>query len=130
MVKLRCEDVIERVFIPAFVYFFQMLYPFAWVNRVGDATAAAAGGCMLVRREALEAAGGIQSIRGALIDDCALAAKLKRQGPIQLTLTEDAHSSRTYSRIRGRAPDDFALGLRAAEILAGAARRHDSRHGC
>jgi len=100
MVKLRCEDIIEKLFIPAFVYFFQMLYPFAWVNRAGDATAAAAGGCMLVRRDALEAAGGIQSIRGALIDDCALAARLKRHGPIQLTLTDDAHSSRPYSEFQ------------------------------
>ncbi|HVG51335.1 MAG TPA: glycosyltransferase [Xanthobacteraceae bacterium] len=97
MVKLRCEDVIERAFIPAFIFFFQMLYPFAWVNRRDAATAAAAGGCMLVRAETLSAAGGIESIRDALIDDCALANNLKRHGPIQLTLTEEARSRRAYS---------------------------------
>jgi hopene-associated glycosyltransferase HpnB len=92
MVKLRCEDLIERAFIPAFIFFFQMLYPFAWVKRRDSATAAAAGGCMLVRSEALRAAGGIENIRGALIDDCALAKNLKRHGPIQLSLTDDARS--------------------------------------
>ncbi len=60
MVKLRCESLAERALIPAFVFFFQMLYPFAWVNRRDSAVAAAAGGCMLVRRDALEAAGGIE----------------------------------------------------------------------
>jgi hopene-associated glycosyltransferase HpnB len=75
-----------------------MLYPFAWVNRRGARTAAAAGGCMLVRREALARAGGIGSIRGALIDDCALAARLKRQGPIWLGLTGRVDSLRPYPR--------------------------------
>jgi hopene-associated glycosyltransferase HpnB len=96
MVKLRCESFAERAFIPAFVFFFQMLYPFAWVNDRARSTAAAAGGCMLVRREALAAAGGIEAIRGALIDDCALAHALKPQGPIRLSLTERAHSIRRY----------------------------------
>ncbi|MGZ5803637.1 MAG: glycosyltransferase [Xanthobacteraceae bacterium] len=97
MVKLHCEEWIERAFIPAFIFFFQMLYPFAWVNRRETTTAAAAGGCMLVRGEALGAIGGLDSIRDALIDDCALARNLKRQGPIELTLTEDAHSTRLYA---------------------------------
>lgn len=96
MVKLRCESFAERALIPAFIFFFEMLYPFAWVNRRESDTAAAAGGCMLVRRDALAAAGGIESIRGALIDDCALAARMKTQGPIWLGLTERARSTRPY----------------------------------
>ena len=63
MAKLHCESLAERLLIPAFVFFFDMLYPFAWVNDPRSKTAAAAGGCMLVRREALEAAGGIAAIR-------------------------------------------------------------------
>jgi hopene-associated glycosyltransferase HpnB len=96
MVKLRCKSFAERMFVPAFVFFFQMLYPFAWVNDRRRATAAAAGGCMLVRRDALQAAGGLASIRGALIDDCALAKLLKTNGPIALALTDRAHSVRAY----------------------------------
>jgi len=96
MVKLRCQSFAERLFVPAFVFFFQMLYPFAWVNDPRRAAAAAAGGCMLVRREALQAAGGLASIRGALIDDCALAKLLKSHGPIALALTDNAHSVRAY----------------------------------
>ena len=96
MVKLRCESFAERMLIPAFIFFFQMLYPFAWANRPAAATAAAAGGCMLARRDALHAAGGIEGIRGALIDDCALAASLKRQGPIRLSLTDRVRSIRGY----------------------------------
>jgi hopene-associated glycosyltransferase HpnB len=96
MVKLRCETFAERALIPAFVFFFEMLYPFAWVNRPDHATAAAAGGCMLTRRDALIAAGGIESIRDALIDDCALAQRMKTQGPIWLSLTERARSTRAY----------------------------------
>ena len=99
MVKLRCESFAERAFIPAFVFFFQMLYPFAWANDPSRATAAAAGGCMLVRREALRAVGGMAEIRTALIDDCALAKALKRRGPIWIGLTEREHSIRAYPRI-------------------------------
>ena len=100
MVKLHCEAFAERALIPAFIFFFEMLYPFSWVGRSDRATAAAAGGCMLVRRDALSAAGGIESIRGALIDDCALARRMKTQGPIWLGLTERARSTRAYPRFK------------------------------
>jgi hopene-associated glycosyltransferase HpnB len=96
MVELRCDSLPERGLIPAFIFFFQMLYPFAWVNRPAAATAAAAGGCMLVRADALQQAGGIDAIRSALIDDCALAAALKTQGPIWLGLTGRVRSLRRY----------------------------------
>ena len=96
MVKLRCQSLAERSLIPAFIFFFQMLYPFPWVNRPAGATAAAAGGCMLVRSDALKAAGGIDAIRNALIDDCSLAKLLKARGPIWLGLTERVFSSRPY----------------------------------
>ena len=100
MAKLRCESFAERAFIPAFIFLFQMLYPFAWVERHDRATAAAAGGCMLVRRDALCAAGGIEHIRNALIDDCALARNLKAQGPIRLSLTERVRSIRAYVTVQ------------------------------
>ena len=96
MARLRCESFPEHFAIPAFVFFFQMLYPFAWANDPKRKTAAAAGGCMLVRRDALDAAGGIEAIRGALIDDCALARLLKRQGPIRLALADRVSSLRRY----------------------------------
>jgi len=99
MVKLRCKSFAERMFVPAFVFFFQMLYPFAWANDPRRETAAAAGGCMLVRRETLQAAGGLAAIRGALIDDCALAKLLKPQGPIAIALTEHARSLRAYPSV-------------------------------
>lgn len=100
MVKLRCASVAERALIPAFIFFFQMLYPFAWVNRTGRATAAAAGGCMLIRADALRQAGGIDAIRDALIDDCALARRIKAHGPIWLGLTARVASIRGYPRWR------------------------------
>ena len=100
MAKLRCESFAERAFIPAFIFLFQMLYPFAWVKRHDRATAAAAGGCMLVRRDALCAAGGIEHIRNVLIDDCALARNLKAQGPIRLSLTERVRSIRAYVTVQ------------------------------
>ena len=77
-------------------FLFQMLYPFSWVENPGRSTAAAAGGCMLVRRQSLAKAGGLEALRGALIDDCALAALIKRRGRIWLGLTEDAFSLRAY----------------------------------
>ncbi|MBD2502528.1 glycosyltransferase [Anabaena azotica] len=77
MVKLRCESFWEKFLIPAFVFFFQKLYPFPWVNNPKNKTAAAAGGCILIRAAALEQIGGIQVIRQALIDDCTLAQVVK-----------------------------------------------------
>jgi hopene-associated glycosyltransferase HpnB len=100
MVKLRCESAAERWFVPAFVFLFQMLYPFARVNDPKSRQAAAAGGVMLVRPEALARAGGLAAIRGALIDDCALGALMKSQGPIWLGLTEAVHSLRPYPGFR------------------------------
>jgi len=96
MAKLHCRTWAERFLIPAFVFFFDMLYPFAWVNDPAYGTAAAAGGSMLARTSALEAAGGIESIRGEIIDDCALGRRMKEQGPICLGLTEMATSIRPY----------------------------------
>jgi hopene-associated glycosyltransferase HpnB len=99
MAKLNCESFAERALVPAFIFFFKMLYPFAWVSQKESATAAAAGGCMLVDRAALERAGGIQTIRGALIDDCTLAYVLKAQGPIWLGLSERVLSLRPYPKV-------------------------------
>ncbi|MEH2056308.1 MAG: glycosyltransferase [Nostoc sp.] len=82
MVRLRCESFWEKLLIPAFVFFFQKLYPFRWVNNPNNPTAAAAGGSILIAREALERIGGIQVIRQALIDDCALAQAVKRSGGV------------------------------------------------
>lgn len=98
MVRLRTESVWERLVVPAFVYFFAQLYPFSRVNRPGR-TAAAAGGCMLVRRSALERAGGLQQIRGARIDDVALARLLKPRGRIWLGLAAGWVSVRPYPRL-------------------------------
>jgi hopene-associated glycosyltransferase HpnB len=99
MVKLRCESLAERALIPAFIFFFQMLYPFAWINRARAATAGAAGGCMLVHAETLRQAGGIAAIRNALIDDCTLAGILKARGPIWLGLTQRVASIRRYPQL-------------------------------
>jgi hopene-associated glycosyltransferase HpnB len=104
MALLRAGAFWERLLVPAFVYFFAQLYPFRWVNRPGTRTAAAAGGCMLVRRSALAAAGGLERIRGARIDDVALGRLLK--GPPALArcwlgLTTSVISRRPYPRLSG-----------------------------
>ncbi len=96
MVALRCESFAERALVPAFVYFFQLLFPFAAVNDPRRPIAAAAGGSMLVRRAALERAGGIAAIKGALIDDVALARAIKRGGRIWLGHSRLARSRRAY----------------------------------
>jgi hopene-associated glycosyltransferase HpnB len=104
MVLLRCQDFWEQFLIPAFVFFFQKLYPFRWVNDPLNPTAAAAGGCILIRCEALNRIGGLQVVRQALIDDCALAQAVKssrsedREGRsrIWLGLTTLTRSLRPY----------------------------------
>jgi hopene-associated glycosyltransferase HpnB len=100
MVQLNCQTRWERLLIPPFIFFFQKLYPFPRVKDPASRTAAAAGGCMLLRRSALERIGGFAAIRTALIDDCALAAAVKRSGGrIWLGLAEDSRSVRRYDRL-------------------------------
>jgi hopene-associated glycosyltransferase HpnB len=96
MVKLRAESLAERFMIPAFVFFFEMLYPFSWIRDPGKRTAGAAGGCVLVRREVLHRIGGIATIRGEIIDDCALGRAVKESGPIWLGLSGQTRSLRRY----------------------------------
>ena len=96
MVRLNCSSLAERWLVPAFVYFFQMLYPFARVNDPRSRVAAAAGGTVLIRREALARIGGIASIRGALIDDVTLAKSIKKVGTIYLGHSGLARSIRRY----------------------------------
>ncbi|HJY00838.1 MAG TPA: glycosyltransferase, partial [Streptosporangiaceae bacterium] len=100
MALLRTASGWERVVVPAFVYFFAQLYPFRRVNSPRSRTAAAAGGCMLVRREALERSGGLASIRGARIDDVALGQVIKaRRGRCWLGLSTEVVSVRPYPRL-------------------------------
>jgi len=100
MVKLNCETAWERLLIPPFIFFFQKLYPFPCANVDGTRTAAAAGGCVLIRRSALERIGGIGAIRGALIDDCSLARAVKRSGGrLWLGLADDTRSLRVYRNL-------------------------------
>jgi hopene-associated glycosyltransferase HpnB len=98
MVRLNCESLAERALVPAFVYFFQMLYPFRRVNDPRSRVAAAAGGTVLIRRTALERIGGIEAIKGALIDDVTLARAVKRTGPVFLGHSGLARSIRPYPR--------------------------------
>lgn len=98
MVSLRCATAAERTLIPAFVFFFQMLYPFAWVANPARRTAGAAGGTMLIRRAALDGIEGVSRIRDRLIDDCALASAIKSSGGgIWLGHSERARSTRISS---------------------------------
>jgi hopene-associated glycosyltransferase HpnB len=111
MVKLNCATLWERLLIPAFVYFFRKLYPFAAVNDERSRVAAAAGGCMLVRRGALNRIGGFTALRGALIDDCTLASALKTQGGrLWLGLADASLSLRVYDKLA----DIWAMVARSA----------------
>ena len=100
MVRLRVERLWDILLIPAFVFFFQKLYPFPWVNDPARKTAAAAGGSMLVRQTALARIGGVKAIAGELIDDCALAVKIKSTGGrIRLSLATETRSIRAYGSL-------------------------------
>jgi len=101
MARLRCESPAERLLIPAFVWFFTLLYPPRRVNDPADRVAAAAGGCVLLRREALERAGGFASIRGEVIDDVNLARRIQGAGgALRLSLSRgDVRSLRDYETL-------------------------------
>lgn len=97
MVKLHCESIAEKALIPAFVFFFFMLYPPPAIRSPRSRIAGAAGGCMLIRTAALQIAGGIGQIRSEVIDDCALAKAVKSTGGrVWLGLTSTTHSLRKY----------------------------------
>ena len=100
MVRLHCTTLAERALIPAFVFFFQLLYPFAWAADPGHPLAAAAGGTMLVSKPALDRIDGVSRIRHNLIDDVALAREIKRGGKIWLGHAESADSLRIYEEPR------------------------------
>ncbi len=100
MVQLRCETRWEQLLVPAFVFFFAKLYPFAWVADDRKRTAAAAGGCVLVADGMLRDIGGVERIADALIDDCALAAAVKGDGGrLRLELTTRSRSVRAYETL-------------------------------
>lgn len=128
MVALRCESSWERLLIPAFVFFFGLIYPFRWVNDDRRKTAGAAGGCILVRAGALRRAGGLAAIRGEIIDDCALARAVKSSGGrLWLGHGTDTRSVRAYDtlgeiwRMVSRTADTqlrHSLPLLAGTVLA------------
>ena len=100
MVKLHCKTLAEKLLVPAFVFFFFMLYPPRWIADRRRKTAGAAGGCILVRPEWLERAGGVAAIRGEIIDDCALAGRVKSSGGrLWLGLTPSTRSIRPYQSL-------------------------------
>src|SRR6516165_4474803 len=100
MVRLHCRNFWERLLIPAFVFFFFKLYPPRWVADPSRRTAGAAGGCMLIRASTLDRIGGIDSIRGAIIDDCALARRVKSVGKAWLGPSRETISIREYRAVR------------------------------
>jgi hopene-associated glycosyltransferase HpnB len=102
MVKLHCQSVAEKILIPAFVYFFFKLYPPGWIANSRRSQAGAAGGCILIRPAALEEAGGIAAIRQEVIDDCSLAARVKRNGGrLWLGASATTRSIRPYEGFSG-----------------------------
>ena len=96
MVRLNCRSKWEIILIPAFVFFFQKLYPFPWINNPSSRTAGAAGGCILIRTATLMQAGGLEKIKNQVIDDCALAKLIKPHGPVWIGLTQEVLSHRIY----------------------------------
>ena len=124
MATLECRTWAERALIPAFVFFFFMLYPPAGVGGLRRGTAAAAGGCILIRREMLERVGGLAAIRGEVIDDCALARAVRRQGGrVWMGLSASTESVRGYGSLgeigRMISRSAFAQLHHSAWVLAG-----------
>jgi hopene-associated glycosyltransferase HpnB len=100
MVKLPTRTIWEKLLVPAFIFYFALLYPFRAINDPASRIAGAAGGSLLVRRDALEAIGGVAAIKGAIIDDCALAQAVKGSGRrIWIGLAERSRSLRRYRRL-------------------------------
>ena len=110
MVKLSSQGRATCLLIPAFIFFFQKLFPFAWVNDPKRPIAAAAGGCLLVRRQTFHNAGGLFAIRSRLIDDCAMAAAIKPHGLIWVGHAGSSHSLRLYPHL----DDVWAMVVRTA----------------
>ncbi len=129
MVALDCASRAEHALVPAFVFFFQLLYPFDWVNDPLRATAAAAGGTILIRTRALRRIGGVAAVRGALIDDVALAGAVKRGGRIWLGHSGLARSVRSLSDGDRYLADGVAHGLCAVALLAAAVAGDDHGDG-
>ncbi len=118
MVKLTCESFAEKALIPAFVFFFLQLYPPEWIASPKKRTAGAAGGCVLIRPQALARIGGLQAIRAAIIDDCTLARAVKRSGGrTWMGLTDETRSIRSYGSFERDRAHDFAHRLQPVKSL-------------
>lgn len=126
MARLQVSTFWDRLLIPAFVFFFGKLYPFRWVNDHGRETAAAAGGCVLVRKDRFIKAGGLAAMKGAIIDDCALAKQVRGprgEGRLWLGMSTEVRSIRPYDGLRGIwemvARTAFVQLRRSPVVLAG-----------
>ena len=131
MARLRCASRAERLLIPAFVLFFFLLYPMRWANRPGGRLAAAAGGCVLVRAEALARAGGLEAIRGALIDDLALARAREAVGRRHPPRAEPGRRVEPAARTPTSAPSGGWCGAARSPSCAAPGpswRRSTARH--
>ena len=99
MAKLNCTTSWEKILIPAFIYFFQKIYPFSKVNDPNNSLAAAAGGFILCKSEVFSKVNLYEQIKDKVIDDCNIAKKIKEKGNIWLGLTEKVHSKRCYTNL-------------------------------
>ena len=132
MAKLHVSTFWDRLLIPAFVFFFGKLYPFRWVNDHEKSTAAAAGGCVLVRKERLVEGGGFESMKDAIIDDCTLARLVRGpegRGRLWLGMSQEVQSIRPYDGLRGIWDMVARTAYVQLQSLAGAAGGYDFGDG-